>query len=127
MLRSLSDDALDHMLERVEKIVDSTAQAYGCRSEVIWKERVPAVWNSPEMAGEARLCVERSSCILTDASPTLVGEDFSFYRQYVPSFFFWTGSRMAGAGIHELHTSQFFADDSAIKYAAELYAACVVR
>ena len=123
-LRSLSDDTLAHMVERVKTIVEGTAQAYECRYEIIWKESIPAVWNSPEMTKKARQCVTSSSSSFADAPPTLVGEDFSLYREYVPSFFFWVGSRMAGSDIHELHTPQFFADDSAIAYAAELYAAC---
>ena len=126
-VRSLSDDTLDRMIERVETIVQGTARAYECRSEVVWGRRIPAVWNAPEMMAEARACVERSGCSLTDAAPTLVGEDFAYYREHVPSFFFWVGSRRAGAEVHELHTPQFFADDSAIPYAAQLYAACAMR
>ncbi len=123
-VRSLSEDVLDRMIERVKTIVESTAQAYECRSEIIWKERIPAVWNSQEMAERAVRCVQRCGIALTQAPPSLASEDFALYRQYVPSFFFWIGSRRAGTDIHELHTPHFFADDSAIPYAAELYAAC---
>ena len=125
-LRSLSDDTLERMTERVEALVKRTAQAYECRVDILWKEKIPAVRNSPEMTKEAIRCVENSSSSIVDAPPTLVGEDFALYRRYVPSFFFWVGSRMMGADIHELHSPQFFADDSAITYAAELYAACAV-
>ena len=125
-LRSLSDDTLERMTERVEALVKRTAQAYECRVDILWKEKIPAVWNSSEMTKEAIRCVEKSSSSIVNAPPTLVGEDFALYRRYVPSFFFWVGSRMVGADIHELHTPQFFADDSAITYAAELYAACAV-
>jgi hippurate hydrolase len=125
-VRSLSDDVLERMTDRVTRIVESTAQAYGCNVEILWKDLVPAVWNSPEMTEEAFRCAKRSSCDLVEAPPTLVGEDFSYYRAHVPSFFFFVGSRMPGADIHELHTPQFFADDSAIPYAAELYTACVM-
>ena len=125
-LRSLSDETLDRMTKRVEAIVKRTAQAYECRVDILWKEKIPAVWNSSEMTKEAIRCVEKSSSSIVNAPPTLVGEDFALYRRYVPSFFFWVGSRMVGADIHELHTPQFFADDSAITYAAELYAACAV-
>ena len=52
-VRSLSEMVLDRMIERVETIVERTSQAYECRSEILWKERVPAVWNSPEMTEEA--------------------------------------------------------------------------
>jgi amidohydrolase len=125
-LRSLSDETLDRMTKRVEAIVKRTAQAYECRVDILWKEKIPAVWNSSEMTKEAIRCVEKSSSSIVNAPPTLVGEDFVLYRRYVPSFFFWVGSRKVGADIHELHTPQFFADDSAITYAAELYAACAV-
>ncbi|MBP3884855.1 MAG: amidohydrolase [Olsenella sp.] len=126
-VRSLSDDVLERMTERVEEIVGGTARSYGCQGEVIWGRRVPMVWNPPEMMAEAIGCVERSGCSLADAAPTLVGEDFAYYRAHVPSFFFWIGSRGPGAEVHELHAPQFLADDGAISYAAQLYAACVAR
>ncbi len=123
-VRSLSEAVLERMIERVEEIVDHTAQAYECHSEILWKERIPAVWNSPEMTQKAVCFAKRSGSILTDAVPSLASEDFALYRKYVPCFYYWIGSRAAGMDIHELHTPQFFADDSAIPYAAQLYASC---
>ena len=123
-VRSLSETVLDRMIERVETIVERISQAYECRSEIIWKERIPAVWNSPEMTKEAILCAKECGLPIVDAAPSLSSEDFALYREYVPSFFFWLGSRAAGREIHELHTPQFFADDSAIVHGARLYAAC---
>ncbi len=123
-VRSLSEKALDRALERVETIVEKTAQAYECRSEIIWKERIPAVWNSPEMTQAALAIAQDAGCELTQAPPSLASEDFALYRQYAPSFFFWIGSRTPGAETHELHTPLFHADDSTIRQAAQLYAAC---
>ena len=123
-VRSLSDAALDRITDRVGTIVEKTAEAYECRSEIRWKERIPAVWNTPEMTAAARRCVEKTGCELTDAPPSLASEDFALYRAFVPSFFFWVGSRAAGMPVEELHTPRFFADDRAIRHAAELYAAC---
>jgi len=123
-VRSLSEKALDRAIERVSAIVEHTAQAYECKSEIIWKERIPAVWNSPEMTRLARQCVERTDAVLTEAPPSLASEDFALYTREIPGFFFWIGSRAANAVTHELHTPQFFADDAAIAYGAELFAAC---
>jgi amidohydrolase len=123
-VRSLSDHALDRAIDRVRAIVEKTAEAYECRSEIRWKERIPAVWNAPAMLPAARRCAERTGCALTDAPPSLASEDFALYREFVPSFFFWVGSRAAGAPVEELHTPRFSADDRAIRHAAELYAAC---
>ena len=123
-VRSLSDAALDRAIDRVRTIVEKTAEAYECRSEILWKERIPAVWNSPEMTAAARRCAEKTSCELAEAPPSLASEDFALYRAFAPSFFFWVGSRADGAPVEELHTPRFFADDRAIRHAAELYAAC---
>ena len=123
-IRSLSDAALDRAIDRVKTIVEKTAEAYECRSEIQWKERIPAVWNAPEMLAAARRCAEKTGCELTDAPPSLASEDFALYRRFAPSFFFWVGSRAAGAPVEELHTPRFFADDHAIRHGAELYAAC---
>ncbi len=123
-VRSLSEKALDRAIERATVIIENTAKAYECKVEIQWKERILAVWNTPEMTRLALQCVEDCDCVLTDAPPSLASEDFALYRKYVPSFFFWVGSRKEGRPVAELHTPQFFADDKAIRYASQIYAAC---
>ena len=125
-VRALSDRVLDRAVERVKTITSKTADAYECRSEILWKERIPAVRNTPEMTAAARRCAALTDCVPVDAPPSLASEDFALYRQYVPSFFFWVGSRAPGRETTELHTPGFFADDEALRYAAELYAACAL-
>ena len=123
-VRALSVTVLDRAVERVKTIVARTAEAYECRSEIDWKERIPAVWNTPEMTALARRCAEKTGGELVSAPPSLASEDFALYRKYVPSFFFWVGSRVPGTETAELHTPRFYADDGSLRYAAELYAAC---
>ena len=123
-VRSLTDATLERMMGRLEAIVHGTAQAYACGGEVIWGRRIPAVWNSPDLLAEALKCVQRAGCDLADAPATLVGEDFAYYQEHVPSFFFWVGSRMGGTKTLELHAPDYFADDAVIAHAARLYVAC---
>ena len=125
-VRSLSDHALDRAIERIQTIADSTAQAYECKSEINWTDRIPAVWNSPEMTALARECAASTGCEVTDAPPSLTSEDFARYRSFVPSFFYWVGSTAAGEQPVELHKPLFHTDDSALRHAAELYAASVM-
>ena len=122
-VRSLSDPALDRAIERVGAIVEKTAEAYECRGEIIWKDRIPAVWNSPEMTALAKRCAVATGCRVVDAPPSLASEDFSRYRAFVPSFFYWVGSTAAGDRPQELHKPLFHTDDTALRHAAELYAA----
>ena len=123
-IRSLSEDALTRAIQRTEEIVENTARAYECRAEIEWKERIPAVYNSPEMTAAAKNCAGMTGCRIVDAPPSLASEDFALYRANVPSFFYWVGSRAAGETcIEELHRPRFHTDDAALRYAAELYAA----
>lgn len=123
-VRALSECALDRAIERIGCIVERTAQAYECRSEIIWNERIPAVINSPEMTRLARRCAAMTACEVTDAAPSLASEDFALYRAHVPSFFYWVGSTAKDAPrIEELHRPCFHTDDDALSGAAELLAA----
>lgn len=122
-VRSLSDSALDRAIGRIGSIVEKTAEAYECRGEIIWNDRIPAVWNSPEMTALAKKCASATGCEVVDAPPSLASEDFSRYRTFVPSFFYWVGSTAAGDPPRELHKPLFHTDDTALRHAAELYAA----
>ena len=126
-VRSLSEAVLDRAISRVETIVEKTAQAYECSSEIMWQEQIPAIWNSPKIISRARLAAEKTGCVVITAPPSLASEDFALYRKYVPSFYFWVGSRITGTEVHELHTPMFYANDLALKHAAELFLSCVIN
>ena len=142
-IRSLSDDALTRALQRAETIIYKTAEAYECGCSIEWKERIPAVINTPEMCRLAGTAAEKTctalrsktesgdftaadpmppACKVTDAPPSLASEDFALYRRHVPSFFYWVGSRTPGERTEELHRPCFHTDDRALFIAAQLYA-----
>lgn len=126
-VRSLSEKALDRAIERVKTIVEKTAEAYECGSEIIWNKRIPMVFNSPEMTAFARKAAGAAGCTVTDVPSSLASEDFALYRQYAPSFFYWVGSRAPGDEVEELHRPRFHTDDAALYYSSALYAASVLE
>ena len=127
-IRSLSDKALERGISRTEAIVGNTAAAYECDWEIIWDERIPAVRNLPEMAEGAKIAAETAAPGgVTDAPPSLASEDFALYGKYVPSWFYWVGSRTEGETAEELHHPRFHTDDQAMRQAAQLYAAAAMQ
>ena len=126
-IRSLSDTALDRAIKRVQTIVEMTAKAYECRSEIIWSERIPTVYNTAEMTRMARRISQVAGCELTDIKPSLASEDFALYRQFAPAFFYWVGSTAAGDPVEDLHRPNFHTDDTALYHAAAVYAASVLE
>ncbi|MCR5788898.1 MAG: amidohydrolase [Lachnospiraceae bacterium] len=121
-IRSLSDAALERLIKRTETIIHKTAEAYLCRSEILWQEKIPMVYNTEEMTGIARDIASKTGCSIHDTVPSLASEDFALYREYVPSFFFWIGSTPDGEKAEELHRPLFHADDRAVRHGAALYA-----
>ena len=127
-IRSLSDQALDRAIDRVGAIVKNTAGAYENRSEVLWDERLPVVFNSAEMTDLARKCAGLTDCEVTDAVPSLASEDFAMYQRYAPSFFYWVGSTAEEESeVEELHRPRFHTDDTALEGSAQLLAITAIK
>ena len=73
-IRSLSDEALDRAITRVETIVENTAQAYECRPEINWEERIPAVFNTPQMCELAERAAQAALTAECGAAAALSAE-----------------------------------------------------
>ena len=126
-IRSLSDVALERSISRTEAIVRNTADAYECEWEIIWEKQIPTVRNLPDLAAGAKKAADTAAPgRITDARPSLASEDFALYGEYVPSWFFWVGSRAEGEAVEELHRPRFHTDDQAMRQAAQLYAAAAM-
>ena len=121
-VRSLAEDKLQRLTDRVTAIVENTAAAYGCRSEILCEEKIPAVFNTAEMTAVGKAIAEKTGCAVTDVRPSLASEDFALYGKFVPSFFFWVGSTTDGAKAEALHRPLFHTDDEALRHGAELFA-----
>lgn len=126
-VRSLSQEALERAVGRIESIVKNTAAAYECGHEILWKENIPFVWNSDSMTEMAERCAKATGYPVTDTQPSLASEDFSLYASHVPSFFYWVGSHKPGEAVEQLHRPRFHTDDEAMKTAAKLYAMSVLQ
>ena len=121
-VRSLSDAALDRAIERVESIVKNTAEAYGCKGEVYWQERIPALLNTDEMYEIAKKAASGCDAEIIECEPSLASEDFALYRSFVPSFFYWIGSTPEGEEPEDLHRPLFHCNDRVLRTAAQLFA-----
>ena len=123
-IRSLQAQALKHAYERLVTLTEQTALAYGCRSEICIDEEVPPVVNSPEMTKLARAAAQKTvgpeKVVIT--SHSLASEDFAFYMQKIPGFFYWIGSGAPGQERRPWHDARFQADDRGMKTAAEVLA-----
>ncbi|HMQ07833.1 MAG TPA: amidohydrolase [Saprospiraceae bacterium] len=112
------DTVMQRMIhEKIVRTAEGIAQSAGAIAEVSIIKGYPVTFNSPELtvlvlptleftAGEKNLIVTR---------PITGAEDFSFFANKVPSFFFFLGGRSPETSPLEAaphHTPDFFIDES---------------
>lgn len=124
-LRCLRAETRDTARERLTTIITHTAQAHGCTAQVTWHDGYPVTHNDPALTesffslADNWLGRDRVTRVET---PTMGGEDFSFYAQKVPSVFFCLGLKPNGKDRYPyLHQPDFDFNDDAIPLGVEAF------
>ena len=129
-LRSLTDDVRQRASERIRGIVTGVALAMGGSAEIDWHVGYPVTFNDERATDRVRTVVRESfgeSMLVERSTPTMGGEDFSYYSQLVPASFSFVGlrppERTSAPG---LHTPTFDFNDDALPKTIELMTALAV-
>lgn len=117
-IRTLDDDVLEMICERVKAIAGKIAEAHGCRAEVELTGGYPVTAND-EVATKYVFGVSRSVLgednVATFKRATMGGEDFSYYAKEVPSCFSFIGVATKGAKDYpKLHQPRYDFNDEAL-------------
>jgi hippurate hydrolase len=126
-VRSVRPETRDLAEKRVKEICEKTAEAMGSTAEVSYTRGYPATINSEREAAFAARVGERifgKGNVITDAEPTMGGEDFSFMLQARPGAYVWLGQG-GGPGDCFLHNPNFDFNDEVIPLGAGYLAALV--
>lgn len=127
-IRSLSEKSLEKSVKRMEEIVKNIAEAYECKYEIKYTEKIPLVYNPKEMYEKVLKSAEKilgEENIIKEGQ-TMASEDFAFYMKKVPGFFYWFGSGEENHKKEALHSKNFYCSDLAIKPAVEVIANAVL-
>jgi hippurate hydrolase len=112
---------------RVREIVTRMAQALGASADVEYRRGYPATVNSAREAEFAARVGERvfgAGNVVTDADPTMGGEDFSYLLAERPGAYVWLGQGGGPGGCY-LHNPHFDFNDEVIPLGAGYLAALV--
>lgn len=127
-IRTHEESVRSRVLERLETITCSTAEAYGCQPEFSHTPITPAVVN-PErfipIARQAAIMTAGEDCIVTPPL-NMASEDFALYSERVPSFFYFLGSGTPGVRNYSWHNPRFCAHEETPLYGAALLANSVL-
>jgi amidohydrolase len=115
-VRTYSPDVRDTVEQRMDEILDGITTAGGGSYVLDYDRGSPATINDPELAAMMIPTVVRvvGEENFLDLDPTMGGEDFSYFANEVPGFFFRLGQVAPGTTSGGHHTPDFQADDSSV-------------
>lgn len=116
-IRTLDNKMQEQVHEKIRSIAENTAKGMGAKAEVEIIRGYPVTYNDPKLTAFAMPSLERAAGKeYVKLIPAVTGaEDFSFYAQKVPGFFFFVGGMPLNADPNKTsahHTPDFFIDES---------------
>ena len=137
MMRNLSKESREAMIEKIETLSRGIAEAMGGSCELAFRAGYPAVYNDEpfsdfvsdtfrKYAGSIYAGLgdgQPADWLLTGDRPLLGAEDFGFYSQKAPSCLIWVGV----GGSAPKHSSDFCVDERYIKLCTRSMAAVALE
>ncbi|MDX2301444.1 MAG: amidohydrolase [Microscillaceae bacterium] len=119
-IRTLDTEMQDIIHAKLRHTAVKIAESMGATAEVIINRGYPVTYNDPKLTSHVLPTLEavagKDKIILTNA--VTGAEDFSFFAQKVPGFFFFLGGMPKGKKPQEAaphHTPDFYIDESGMK------------
>ena len=123
------DAAVQDLIERrMEEVMRGITASAGATYEFNYERGLPVTVNDPELGRRMLPTLERvvGAENVQILEPTGGAEDFSYFAQIVPGFYFRLGTTSPGTASGGLHTPTMTADDSAVPVGIEAMTALVL-
>lgn len=116
-IRTFSPEAQQLVHRRINEIATNIAESAGAKAEVKIDIMYPVTYNDPKLTDQMVPTLEAlAGANNIKLTPAQTGaEDFSFFQQKVPGFFYFLGGMKKGAKVDETaphHTPDFRIDES---------------
>ncbi len=112
-VRTMDSNVQDLVIERMERLITSTAQAYGATAELDYQRGYPETVNAVDNAGfAADVARAVTGNVTTDAAPMMAAEDFSYMLNERPGAYIFLGN----GDTEMLHHPEYSFDEDAIPY-----------
>jgi amidohydrolase len=116
-IRTLDPAMQKDVHEKIRRTAVNIAEAFGATAEVSIETKTQVTYNTPELVKKTVASLEKAAGKenVVENEWTTGAEDFSFYREKAPAFFFFLGGMPKGTDPKQTaahHTPDFFIDDS---------------
>lgn len=127
-VRTYSEDVRNEIERRMRQMLDGITRANGASFEMEYQRNAPATVNDPALTQAVQPLLERilGAGNVKISEPTMGGEDFAYFANEVPGFYFRLGVVKPGTTSGGLHTPTFRADDSSVPVGIRVMARLLV-
>lgn len=115
-VRTLDPKNKELILKRMREMVPAIAAAYGGEASIEIQNNTAITYNDPELTNKMLPTLEKvaGSENVNLMKATTGGEDFSFFQEEVPGFYFFLGGMPDNGEPTRHHTPDFFIDESGL-------------
>ena len=118
-IRTFDEGMKQQIHERIERTATSIAESAGATAEVTIYPGYPVTFNDPQLTGAMTPTLERiyGKDFISEAPRVTGAEDFSFFQNEIPGFYFFIGARPRGIPRDQAvvnHSPKFFVDEGAL-------------
>lgn len=116
-IRTLDTEMQNEVHEKIRRTATKIAESMGATAEVTIDRKTPVTYNDPGLVKKMLPSLEKATGKgnVFDAEWVTGAEDFAFYGQKAPAFFFFVGGMPKGGNpktVPSHHTPDFYIDDS---------------
>ena len=130
-MRTFDKDMEKEIYDRIRRTATKIAESAGATADVVIENKTVVVVNNPDLVKKMLPSIQKtigdSNVVTMDL--TTKAEDFSFFADHVPSFFFFLGGMKPGQDpktAPQHHTAEFYIDESAFKWGVKTFCRLVV-
>jgi hippurate hydrolase len=119
-VRSTDEMTREKTIWGLKRVVQSISTMYDLRADIVFDQGLPAVINGPQATAIARRAAAQvvgEDGVTCQGYPSLGGEDFSFYQQYIEGCMVRFGAMLPG-GAGPAHSATFDFDENCLKVGA---------
>jgi len=129
-IRTLDSRMQQETHEHIRKVATTIAEAMGATAEVTIDTKTLVTYNDPELVKKMLPSLEKVAGKenVSERAWTTGAEDFSFFGEKAPAFFFYIGGRPSGTDRRQApphHTPDFYVDDSRLDVGVKMFCTLV--
>jgi amidohydrolase len=115
-IRTYDAQVQDLIERRIREVLDGVTRAGGATFEMSYLRQYPVTINDPALTKASLPSLVRAlgAARVTEGEPRTGSEDFSYFSNETPGFFYFLGTRKPGTVSGDHHTPTFTADDGAV-------------